>query len=149
MVQAEFSSVNCLLLPLSPVNCPCHLRNQSFFSREGDVHVHAPHNYGRSLKWRKTINEMGGNIPGGNFLGGNFLGGIFQGGVCWLGIFLVGILPGGIFLEPLKTLLSFYQKQIYAWQIVRIFEASRTPIKSFETVNITKTIQTVSTNFWI
>ena len=25
--------------------------------------------YRRSVKWRKAINEMGGNIPGGNFLG--------------------------------------------------------------------------------
>ena len=33
----------------------------------------------RSVKWRKTINEMGGNIPGENFLGGSFLGRIFQG----------------------------------------------------------------------
>ena len=92
---------------------------------------------------------MGGIIPGGNFLGGNFPGGIFQGGVWWVGIFLVGILPGWIFLEPLKTLLSIYKKQIYGWQIVRIFEASRTPIKSFETVNITKIIQAVFTNFCI
>ena len=44
----------------------------------------------RSVKWRKAINEMSGNIPGGNFLGGNF-----PGGVWWVGIF-----PGGIFLEP-------------------------------------------------
>ena len=28
----------------------------------------------RSVKWRKTINEMGGNIPGENFLGGKFPG---------------------------------------------------------------------------
>ena len=105
MVQAEFYSVNCPLLPLSPVNCPCHLRNESFLSREGDVHVHAPPNYGRSLKWRKTVNEMGGNIPSGNFLGGNFPGGgggIFYGVVWWARIFRVGILPGGIFLEPIN-----------------------------------------------
>ena len=28
----------------------------------------------RSVKWRKSINEMGGNIPGGNFPGGIFPG---------------------------------------------------------------------------
>ena len=33
--------------------------------------------YGRSVKWRKTINEMRGNIPGGNFPGGNFAEGNF------------------------------------------------------------------------
>ena len=49
----------------------------------------------------------------------------------------------------LKTMLPICKKQIYAWQIVGIFEASRTPIKSFEIVNIAKTIQTVFTNFWI
>ena len=32
---------------------------------------------------------------------------------------------------------------------IRIFEASRTPIKSFEAVNIAKTIQKVVSNFWI
>ena len=31
----------------------------------------------------------------------------------------------------LKTLLSIFKKQIYAWRIVRIFEASRTSIKSY------------------
>ena len=34
----------------------------------------------RSVKWRKTIDEMGGNIPGKNFLGGSFPGGNFLGG---------------------------------------------------------------------
>ena len=46
--------------------------------------------YGRSVKRRKAINEMSGNIPGRNFLGrnfsgeslrgGNFSGGFFQNG---------------------------------------------------------------------
>ena len=31
-------------------------------------------------KWRKTINEMGGNILGGNFLTGNFPVGSLMGG---------------------------------------------------------------------
>ena len=69
-------------------------RYQNFSSREEDVHVHSPPIYGQSVKWRKTINEMG-------FLGGNFpKGEIYQGGVWWVGIFRVGIFPGGIFLEP-------------------------------------------------
>ena len=41
--------------------------------------------YVRSIKWKKTINEMGGNIPGG---------------VWWVEIFQVRIFPGEIFLEP-------------------------------------------------
>ena len=52
-------------------------RYQNFLSREEVVHVHCSPIYGRSVKWRKTINEMGGNIPGGNFLGANFPGGNF------------------------------------------------------------------------
>ena len=32
------------------------------------------------VKWRKTVNEMGGNIPGENFLGGNFPRGNLPGG---------------------------------------------------------------------
>ena len=47
-------------------------RYQNFFSREEDVHVPSSPIYGNSVKWRKTINEMGGNIPGGNFPGANF-----------------------------------------------------------------------------
>ena len=41
MMQAGFSPVNGPLLPLTPFNCPDHLRNQSLLSREGDVHVQA------------------------------------------------------------------------------------------------------------
>ena len=109
MMQAEFSPANCLLLPPSPVNCPCHLRNQNFLSREGDVHANAPPILGRRVKWRMTINEMGGNIPGGNFLGGNFPGRNFPRGSLMGGNFWVGIFPGGIFLQPWKRL--FYKKQ--------------------------------------
>ena len=36
-----------------------------------------PSSYRQRIKWRKAINEMGGNIPGGNFLGGDLPGGIF------------------------------------------------------------------------
>ena len=49
-------------------------------SREEDVHVYSAPIYGRSVKCRKTTDEMYGNIPGGNFVGGNFPGGIFHGG---------------------------------------------------------------------
>ena len=49
----------------------------------------------------------------------------------------------------LKILFSICKKQIYAWRIVRIFEVSRYPIKSFETVNTAKNIQAIFTNFWI
>ena len=59
----------------------------------------------QSLKWRKAINEMGGNNPGENFLGTNFLGvGVFQGGVWWVGILREGISPGeGILIEPFSS----------------------------------------------
>ena len=56
-------------------------------SREEDVHVHTLSSDGGSVKWKKTINDLDGNIPGVNFLGGNFLRGsgrIFQGGVWWV-----------------------------------------------------------------
>ena len=46
----------------------------------------------------------------------------------------------------LNTLLSISKKQIYAFMIVRIFESCRTTIKSFERVDIVKTIQIVFTN---
>ena len=65
-------------------------RYQNFWSREEDVHVHSPPIYGRSVKWRKTVNEMGVNIPGGNFPEG-----ILQWGVWWVAIFQVGIFPRG------------------------------------------------------
>ena len=44
-----------------------------------------PSIYERSIKRRKTINEMaryisGGNFPGGNFPGGSLMGGNFPGG---------------------------------------------------------------------
>ena len=58
--------------PPSPVNCPCHLRNQNFLSREGDIHVHAPPIYGRSVRRRKIINEMVANIPVRSLMGENF-----------------------------------------------------------------------------
>ena len=61
---------------------------QIFFSREEDVHVHSSSIYWRSVKWKKTINEMSGNMPGRNFLGRNF--------------------PGGIFLEPSLTQKSLF-----------------------------------------
>ena len=61
-------------------------------SLSSDVHAPSPSIYGRRTKWRKTINEMVGNIPGGNFLGGNFPGGSFPGGSLMGGNF-----PGGNF----------------------------------------------------
>ena len=48
-------------------------RYQNFLSRKEVVHVHCS----PISKWKKTINEMGGNIPGGNFLSANFPGGNF------------------------------------------------------------------------
>ena len=43
-----------------------------------------------------------------------------------------------------KTLLPICKKQIYGWRIVRIFEASLTPTKSFGTVNIAKSFKQFS-----
>ena len=89
-------------------------RYQNFSSRKEDVNVHSPPIYGRIIKWRKTMNQMSGNIPGGIFLGGNFLGGSLMGGNV-----PDGKLPGGNFprtvslkLEKLKTIL---------WQILGNF----------------------------
>ena len=61
--------------------------HEKTLSRSRDIKIFRPGrrmymytlSYGRSVKWRKTINEMGGNIPGGKFLGGNFPGGDFPG----------------------------------------------------------------------
>ena len=57
----------------------------------------------RSVKWRKTNDEMDGNIPGENFLGSNFMGEGFQGGLWWMGIFRIGIPSGRIFLGPFSS----------------------------------------------
>ena len=51
MVQVKFSPVNCPLLPPLPFNCPCHLINQSFLSRKGDIHLHAPPLFMGEVKW--------------------------------------------------------------------------------------------------
>ena len=56
--------------------------------------------YVRSIKWKKTINEMGGNIPGG---------------VWWVEIFQVRIFPGEIFLEPYNNLLGLYKRREWGW----------------------------------
>ena len=68
-----------LILPKFHEKTLSHPGDIKFFrpgrtSRE-DVHVQSSPIYGRSVKWRNTINEIGGNIPRGNFLGGNFPGG--------------------------------------------------------------------------
>ena len=44
-------------------------RYRFFFQGEGCTCTLSPIVYGQSANWRKTINEMGANIPGGNFLG--------------------------------------------------------------------------------
>ena len=84
-------------------------RLQNYLSREEDVHVHSPSIYGQIVRWRKTINEMGGNIAGGNFLGGNFPGGSLMGGNLPGGNF-----PGGIFLELYETMFFDMWKYIYS-----------------------------------
>ena len=70
--------------------------------------------YGRSAKWRKTINDMGGNFPGGNFLGGNFTGGNFLGGNFAGGSLMGGNFPGGNFPRGsfLRTQRLIYKKSI-------------------------------------
>ena len=77
----------------------------NFSSREKDVHVYSSPIYGRSIKWRKINNEMGGT-----FMGRNFLGDIFQGGVWWVGIFRVGIFPGEIFLVCETRIQKYFGK---------------------------------------
>ena len=68
----------------------CYFFQVGTLSHSGDIKILRPGRriymytlppiYERSIKRRKTVNEMGGNIIGGNFLGGNFLGGNFPGG---------------------------------------------------------------------
>ena len=74
---------------VSSENSKTSWRYQFFSSREVDVHVHSSPIYGRSIKRRKTINEMGTNIAGGDFLGGKFQAGNFL----------------GSFLEPLSMFI--------------------------------------------
>ena len=95
MVQVEFFPVNCPLLPRSLVNCPCYLLNQSFLSREGNVHLnHLPptpfmdemlSEERQLIKW-VGIFQVGifrrRNFPGGSLMGGNFPDGNFPGGNC-------------------------------------------------------------------
>ena len=58
----------------------------------------------QSVKWRKEINEMGGNIPGENFLGSNFPGGgSFRGEILMGANFSGGNSSGEIFLEPFSS----------------------------------------------
>ena len=80
-------------------------RYLNFLSREEDIHIHSSFIYGRSVKRRKTINEMGGHIPGGNFPEESF-----PGGVWWVGIFRMGIFSGWIFLEPY---IFFIEKNVF------------------------------------
>ena len=91
--------------------------HEKTLSRSEDIKIFCPGSrmyiytlptiYGRSVKWRKTINEMGGNIPVGNFLRGNIKGEHFPGKVWWV---RVGVLPGGIFLEPSLQWIFLYWK---------------------------------------
>ena len=54
--------------------------HEKTLSSPGDIKIFCPgrrmYMYTLTLfiKWRKTINEMGGNIPYDNFLGGNLSG---------------------------------------------------------------------------
>ena len=77
-----------------------------FSSREVDAHVHSFPIYGCSIKWRKTINEMSGNIPGGSFLGGKFPRENFPGGILMGRNFPGGNFPGGNFPRTEKTIAS-------------------------------------------
>ena len=90
---------------------------------------------------KKTINEMGGNIPGENFSGWQFSGGegIFQGGVLWVGIFRVGLPPGGISLEA----FSSYSVSILIFQKI-INKYNKTLNKEIYTLNS----QNVAQNFF-
>ena len=63
-----------LLSPLSLILVKRLLCNFNFKS----VYV-SEHLSKWSRKWRKAVNEMGGNIPGGNFLSENFPGLFFPG----------------------------------------------------------------------
>ena len=91
---------------------------QNFSFKEEDVH-NLSSIYGWRVKWRKIINEMGGNIPGGNFLGGIFPGEVFP----------EGSLMGGnfprtgynniysIFFEMLGlSIITYYIKKIISCQ---------------------------------
>ena len=58
--------------------------------------------YGRSVKRRKAINEMSGNIPGRNFLGRNFSGESLRG----------GNFPGGIFPERIPIIFTSSKRKL-------------------------------------
>ena len=77
-----------------------------FSSREEDAHVHSFPIYGCSIKWRKTINEMSGNIPGGSFLGGKFPRENFPGGILMGRNFSCGNFPEGNFPRTEKIIAS-------------------------------------------
>ena len=89
-------------------------RLQNYWSREEDVHVHSPSIYGRIVKWKKTINEMGGNIPCGNFLSGNFPRGNLVGGN-----FAAGNFPGGNFPKTVWNNVFWYVKVYIFWQFIQ------------------------------
>ena len=65
----------------------------------------------RRVKWRKTINKMGRNIPGENFLGGNFPWGDFPGGVWWVGIHHIMYLF--LFFKKLSTNMTWLSIKRY------------------------------------
>ena len=64
-----------------------------------------PSIYERSIKWRKTINEMARYISGGNFPGGNFPGGSLMG----------GNFPGGNFPRTIKSVYYCSETISYLW----------------------------------
>ena len=83
MVQAEFSPVNCPLVPPATVNCPCHLRNSNFLSRERGMFMYflppSPPFTDKVFSEERQLMK-------------------------WVGIFQVGIFWVGIFLEPIKVI---------------------------------------------
>ena len=73
-----------LILPVSWENSKPFWRYQNISSREEDVHLHSPPNYGRSVSEERQL------INGWEYSRWEFSGGNFPRGVWWVGIFPYG-----------------------------------------------------------
>ena len=115
-----------LILPSFHKKTLSHSGNIKIFCPERRMYMYTPPTiYGRSSKWRETINEMDGNIPGGNFLRGNFPGGSLMSGNITGGNFPGG---GGNFPRTVSCKMitnhiysNFYKKSLYVFCLSPVF----------------------------
>ena len=108
-----------LILPSFHKKTLSHSGNIKIFCTERRMYMYTPPTiYGRSSKWRETINEMDGNIPGGNFPRGNFPG------ESWMS----GNITGGNFSRTVSCKMitnriysNFCKKSFYVFCLSRVF----------------------------